>query len=168
MKIATLYRKDGKVILETDNDVIAQVATDTPQDVVVMAAHYFTGERQVGRPAALAAPYGPNVPPHDVAEIDEVRERLEKSVAGPLTTYTAVCAREDLRALLAAHARLVEENLQFARVNWLVLNVAGGEAGVFIPNRAMEGANWRTAEISRDEGLGGVTLRATCKKAVQP
>lgn len=35
MKIATLYRKDGKVILETDNGAIAQVATDTPQDVVV-------------------------------------------------------------------------------------------------------------------------------------
>lgn len=35
MKIATLYRKDGKVILETDNDAITQVATDSPQDVVV-------------------------------------------------------------------------------------------------------------------------------------
>ena len=38
--------------------------------------------------------------------IDKVRERLEKDVEGPLTTYTAVCARADLRALLADHARL--------------------------------------------------------------
>lgn len=39
-------------------------------------------------------------------DINEVRERLEKDVAGPLTTYTVVCAREDLRALLADHAQL--------------------------------------------------------------
>lgn len=77
MKIATLCRKDGKVILETDNDAIAQVATDTPQDVVVMAAHYFTGERQVGRPAALAAPYGQNVPPHGM-----VAGRIDAAILG--------------------------------------------------------------------------------------
>lgn len=77
MKIATLYRKDGKVILETDNDAIAQVATDTPRDVVVMAAHYFTGERQVGRPAALAAPYGQNVPPHGM-----VAGRIDAAILG--------------------------------------------------------------------------------------
>lgn len=52
MKIATLYRKDGKIILETDNDALARAATDTPQDVIVappptgdvytrVAAHYF-------------------------------------------------------------------------------------------------------------------------------
>ena len=39
-------------------------------------------------------------------DINEVRERLEKDVEGPLTTYTAVCARADLRALLDDHARL--------------------------------------------------------------
>lgn len=43
-----------------------------------------------------------------MSDINEVRERLEKDVAGPLTTYTAVCARADLRALLADHARLNE------------------------------------------------------------
>lgn len=115
MKIATLYRKDGKVILETDNDAIAQVATGTPQDVVVMdpyermAAHYFTGERQVGRPAALAAPYGQNVPPHGVAEIDEVRERLAaiSGVAGARVSAES----DDIRALLAAHAQLQAECL---------------------------------------------------------
>ena len=46
MKIATLYRKDGKVVLETDNGAIAQVATDSPQDVVVVDA------RLAGRPHA--------------------------------------------------------------------------------------------------------------------
>ena len=71
MKIATLYRKDGKVILETDNDAIAQVATDSPQDVVVMDA------RQVGRPAALAAPYGQNVPPHGM-----VAGRIDAAILG--------------------------------------------------------------------------------------
>lgn len=62
MKIATLYRKDGKVILETDNGAIAQVATDSPQDVVVM------GARLVGRPPMLAAPYGKEVPPSPHAD----------------------------------------------------------------------------------------------------
>lgn len=62
MKIATMYRKDGKVILETDNDAIAQVAADAPQDVVVMDA------RLVGRPPALAAPYGKEVPPSPHAD----------------------------------------------------------------------------------------------------
>ena len=108
MKIATLYRKDGKVILETDNDAIAQVATDTPQDVVVMDAYHFTGERQVGRPAALAAPYGQNVPPHGMAGIGEVRERLASisGVAGARVSAES----DDIRALLADHARLQCKN----------------------------------------------------------
>lgn len=62
MKIATLYRKEGKVILETDNDAIAQVATDSPQDVVVvhqrLSDRYSSAVRRAGRPPALAAPYG--------------------------------------------------------------------------------------------------------------
>lgn len=61
MKIATLYRKDGKVILETDNDAIAQVATDTPQDVVVMAAHYLTDARP---PAQAERRFAGEAPAH--------------------------------------------------------------------------------------------------------
>lgn len=122
MNIATLYRKEGKVILETDNDAVAQVATDTPQDVVVVdayertAVHYLAGERQAGRPASLAAPYGQNVPPHGMAGIDEVRERLERDAADPAIPYTVVCAGSDLRALLADHARL---RADAERLDWL-------------------------------------------------
>ena len=46
--------------------------------------------------------------------INEVRERLEKDVEGPLTTYTAVCARSDLRALLDDHAHLQGKNAELA------------------------------------------------------
>lgn len=83
MKVATLYRKDGKVILETDNDALAQAATDSPQDVVVMdayermAARHLADARQVGRPAALAAPYGQNVPPHGM-----VAGRIDAAILG--------------------------------------------------------------------------------------
>lgn len=136
MKIATLYRKDGKVILETDNDAIAQVATDTPQDVVVMAAHYFTGERQVGRPAALAAPYGPDYSdcsfrgtPRQgecasrgcgfcraaaMAGIDEVRERLASVSAVADARVSA--ESDDIRAMLDDHARLQADA---ERLHWL-------------------------------------------------
>lgn len=81
MKIATLYRKDGKVILETDNDAIAQVATDSPQDVVVMDA------RLVGRPPALAAPYGQVKPGRGpdqpgLCDLCRVREEVRSDAEG--------------------------------------------------------------------------------------
>lgn len=119
MKVATLYRKAGKVILETDNDALAQVATDAPQDVVVMdayermAARYLADARQAGRPPTLAAPYGQNVPPQgiaapiipeDMARIDEVRERLERALlAGMDPMFVG-----DVDRLLDDHARLRE------------------------------------------------------------
>lgn len=89
MKIATLYRKDGKVILETDNDALAQVATDAPQDVVVtdayerMTARYIADARQVGRPPALAAPYGQNAPPQGIAALRQIATELRRRNAGP-------------------------------------------------------------------------------------
>lgn len=42
----------------------------------------------------------------ETSKIEEVRERLEKGAAGPMTTYTTVCARADLSVLLDDHARL--------------------------------------------------------------
>lgn len=99
MKVATLYRKDGKVILETDNDALAQAATDAPQDVVVMdayermAARFLTDARQAGRPPALAAPYGKDVPPQGMAALQqiaaEMRARQVAGCRGPSPTLEA-------------------------------------------------------------------------------
>lgn len=99
MKIATLYRKDGKVILETDNDAIAQVATDSPQDVVVMDACERTDARQAGRPPTLAAPYGQDVPPQGIAALrriaTELRTRHVAGCKGPSPTLVAFADRID-------------------------------------------------------------------------
>lgn len=96
------------------------------------------------------------------ADINEVRERL-----GCLAVIAGAQHAADLRALLADHARLVEEARNLAMFHWLAIKSAGGESGVFIPNRAIVETNWGVAEITRDDGLDGVTLRATYKKAVQ-
>ena len=98
MKVATLYRKNGKVILETDNDALAQVATDSPQDVVVMdpyermAARYFADVRQ-------AAPYGQNVQPQGIAALrqiaTELRTRHVAGCNGPSPTLVEFADRID-------------------------------------------------------------------------
>ena len=54
-----------------------------------------------------------------MSDINEVRERLERTVADPLTTYTVVCSREDLRALLADHARRQADS---ERLDWMDSN----------------------------------------------
>lgn len=77
MKIATLYRKDGKVILETDNDALAQAATDSPQDVVVEQ----------------------DVPPQGIAALrqiaTELRTRHGAGCSGPSPTLVAFADRID-------------------------------------------------------------------------
>lgn len=98
MKIASLYRKGGKTVLETDNNAMLQLATDTPQDVIVApppsgdacvwaAAHYghdlHPEARLAGRPPAMAAPYGQNAPPAGMVALQQIATELRRRNAGP-------------------------------------------------------------------------------------